>query len=159
MKTNYSMEMMNWVQSLSPIQKVALIILLSSFISFLLFALVACIRSSFNLELLGKKEVLEDKKNDLSNLYDGTQKLPRIRIFTAMLYANLSYHTFWNAIILQKFRSPYNNRINTFVSFPMTTMSDADVVSQIATLGLVWEYPIFLVIMSLRLIFYKGQLY
>lgn len=150
---------MDWVQSLSPIQKVALIILLSSFISFLLFALVACIRSSFNLELIGKNEILEDKKNNPYNLYDGTRELPKISIFTAMIYANLSYHTFWNVVILQKFRSSYNNRINNFISLYMTNLPDVNVASQIATLGFVWEYPIFLVIMSLRLIFYKGQLY
>ncbi|MBO6281850.1 MAG: hypothetical protein ILA52_02795 [Alphaproteobacteria bacterium] len=143
-------------------------LLLCTFVLFcciIAVALILCVLKSFSLDLADKQDILADKYNNPYSSYDGTYELPRTNIFKAMCYANLSYHTFWNAVIMSRFRICMHKcpqvyfRVNCFSSHGFLTIRYPDVLVMMFSLSFIWGYPLFLLIMLLRMGFYSKDLY
>lgn len=115
-------------------------------------------------ELAGKEDILQDKLHNPYSWYNGNYELPKENIKKAMIYANLSYHTFWNAVIMYRYRlcgHPWNKmyfRVNRWSSmdwFPLMMVFFQT--TMLCSLCFVWGYPIFLVIVLIRMKFYARK--
>ncbi len=128
-------------------------------------AFLLCVKKSFTLDLADKQDILADKYNNPFSFYDGTCELPRINIFKAMCYANLSYHTFWNAVIMCRFRFCKHKcpqmyfRVNRFSNYGFFAVKFIEIPIMMFSLAFIWGYPLFLLIMILRMCFYSKDLY
>ena len=128
-------------------------------------AFLLCVRKSFLLDLADKQDILADKYNNPYSFYDGTYELPRVNIFKAMCYANLSYRTFWNAVIMCRFRICMHKfpqmhfRVNHFSEYGFFAIAFIEVPIMMFSLAFIWGYPLFLLIMFLRMCFYGKDLY
>jgi len=127
------------------------------------FATLFCITRSLQLDLADKQDILADKYNNPYSFYDGTYELPRLNIARAMCYANLSYHTFWNAVIMHRFRWCEHKcpqiyfRVNRFRAYSFPFMPSHIVM--FLSLAFIWGYIIFLIIILIRLCFYGKALF
>ena len=130
-------------------------------------AVLFCITGTLRIDLADKQDILADKYNDPYSFYDGTYELPRTNIFKAMCYANLSYHTFWNAVVLYRYRLCLHTcpqiyfRVNKFYELGMVIAHVYVIIRPVMFLSLafIWGYPIFLIVMLIRLLCYDKNLY
>ena len=126
-------------------------------------AVLLCIHLSLSMDLADKYDILADKYNNPCSFYDGTYELPRSNIRKAMIYANLSYHTFWNIVVMCRFRVCLHKcpqvyfRVNRFseLGLPFFVLVRA---LMFLSLAFVWGYPLFLLIVLCRMMFYKSDL-
>lgn len=134
------------------------------FIVSMCFAIVRIFTQSCRFSIAGRDDILQDKLQNPLSWYDGTYELPKENIKKAVNYANLSYHTFWNAVIMYRYRlcgDPWNRiyfRVNRWSSnnwFPITTMVFQT--TMICSLCFIWGYPIFLVITLIRMKLYARK--
>ena len=107
-------------------------------------------------DLATPKDILADKLNDPWSFYDGTYELPKGNIAKALRYANYSYHSFWNAIIIGRFRCclhvcPHPMfRVNKFLPNPFPDLALIKQVVMIASLAFIWGYPLFLLLVPFK---------
>lgn len=138
------------------------------FVISMCFSIVRIFTQSCKFDIAGRDDILQDKLHNPLSWYDGTYELPKENIKKAMIYANLSYHTFWNAVIMYRYRicgDPWNrmyfrvNRWSNHSWFPLMTAFFQ--ITMICSLCFVWGYPIFLIIALFRMKLYarKQQLY
>lgn len=134
------------------------------FVISMCFSVIRIFTRSFALEIAGREDILQDKLHNPYSWYDGTYELPKENIWRAMIYANLSYHTFWNAVIMYRYRfcgDPWNKiyfRVNRFSSmdfFPLITAVFR--MTMLCSLCFVWGYPIFLIIVWFRMKLYAKK--
>lgn len=134
------------------------------FIISLFFAIVRIFTQSCKFSIAGRNDILQDKLHNPYSWYDGTYELPTENIKKAMIYANLSYRTFWNAVIMYRYRIcgyPWNQiyfRVNRWSDrnwFPITTMVFQT--TMICSLCFIWGYPIFLIISLIRMKLYARE--
>lgn len=134
----------------------------------LCFAVIRIFTQSCKFDIAGRDDILQDKLHNPYSWYDGTYELPTENIKKAMIYANLSYHTFWNAVVMYRYRicgTPCNRmyfRVNRWHNrdwFPIQTAVFRT--TMICSLCFIWGYPIFLVITLIRMKLYarKNPLY
>lgn len=85
-------------------------------------------------------------------------------LFKAMIYANLSYHTFWNAVIMYRYwicGNPWNKiyfRVNRWDNqnwFPFTAAFFQ--MTMLCSLCFIWGYSIFRLIVLIRMKFYARK--
>lgn len=119
---------------------------------------------SLSFDIAGRDDILQDKLHNPLSWYDGTYELPAANIKKAMIYANLSYHTFWNAVIMYRYRicgDPWNKmyfRVNRWSSqhwFPFTAAFFQ--MTMLCSLCFIWGYPIFCLIVLIRMKFYARK--
>lgn len=127
-------------------------------------AILLCVYHSMILDIADKNDILADKYNNPYSFYDGTYELPRHNIRKAMIHANLSYHTFWNAVIMFRFRACLHKsrqcyfRVNRFsnIKFPHVFVFERPIM--LLSLAFIWGYPLFLLITLCRMSCYKKDL-
>lgn len=130
-------------------------------------AMLFCITYTLQLDLADKQDILADKYNNPYSFYDGTYELPRLNIARAMCYANLSYHTFWNAVVMHRFRFCRHTcpqiyfRVNKFSECWFLFPHIYAIVRPIMFLSLafIWGYLVFLIVMLIRMCCYSEDLY
>ncbi len=160
-------ELSNWLDymqnSLHISPWVMLTILTYFFVMCCYGALIICIWRTFSLDLADKQDILADKYNNPLSFYDGTHELTRKNIAKAMCYANLSYHTYWNAVIKCRYRlclhkcpRPYFH-VNHFKE-SWNIFSPFSKICMIYSLAFIWGYPLFLIIILLRMYLYRDKL-
>ena len=128
------------------------------------FSIVRVFTRACAFDLAGRDDILKDKLHDAFSFYDGTYELPKENIKKAMIYANLSYHTFWNAVIMYRYRTcgdPWNrmyfrvNRWNNHNWFPLTMIFFQ--YTMLCSLCFLWGYPIFWAVTRVRMKLYAKK--
>lgn len=134
------------------------------FVISMCFSIVRIFTRSCAFDLAGKEDILQDKLRNPFSWYDGTYELPAENIKKAMIYANLSYHTFWNAVVMYRYRlcgHPWNK-----MYFKVNRWSDQDWfllmmtffrLTMLCSFCFVWGYPIFLLIVLIRMKVYAKK--
>jgi hypothetical protein len=136
------------------------------FIVSLCLSIIRIFTRSIFFDLAGRDDILQDKLQNPYSFYDGTYELPKKNIKAAMLYANLSYHTFWNAVIMYRYRlcgAPTNRmyfRVNRwrnhdFLPFGLFTATFR--FTMLFSLCFIWGYLIFLPIVLIRMKLYARK--
>lgn len=144
-------EWLSWFAQQSALSRVAIICFISCFLVIMLSSLYEIIKSSVDLNIFNKEDIIKD--SEATQKGRRNHELSSADIFSKTLWANLGYYTFWNAIIMEKCLKI--NRVNKFIDNMVTP---AEVTLKKLTLAFIWGYPIYLLIMTFRLIFYKGEL-
>lgn len=131
-------------------------------------ALLLCIWRSLFFDIATKDDIIQDRRHCPNSWYFGEDyekvklKPEIMRIY--LLYANLSYHTFWNVVMMGRWRlcgEPYNHiyfRVNRFSENFLDPFVFFKRLFMLYSLSFVWGYLIFLLITSLRLLFCKKPL-
>jgi len=137
-----------------------------------LFAVSFCVSAiriftrSVSFDLAGRDDILQDKLHNPCSWYDGTYELPPENIKKAMIYANLSYHTFWNAVVMYRYRlcgEPINrmyfrvNRWSNHDFLPFGLFTTTFRFTMLYSLCFIWGYPIFLIITLIRMKLYAKK--
>ena len=125
-------------------------------------SLVRIFSSSVKMNIAGREDILLDKLHDAYSWSDGTYELPAKNIKKAMIYANLSYYTFWNAVIMYRYRICGMNsiyfRVNRWSDCVWLPISSAFFrMTMICSLCFIWGYPIFYVITRIRMKLYAKK--
>lgn len=128
------------------------------------FSVVRIFTRSCAFDIAGRDDILQDKLHNPLSWYDGTYELPKENIKKSVNYANLSYHTFWNAVIMYRYRicgEPMNRmyfRVNRWSNrdwFPLMMVFFQT--TMLCSLCFVWGYPIFYVITRIRMKIYAKK--
>lgn len=136
------------------------------FIISLCFSVIRIFTRSIAFDLAGKEDILQDKLHNPYSFYDGTYELPAENIKRAMIYANLSYHTFWNAVVMYRYRlcgEPINrmyfrvNRWSNHDFLPFGLFTTTFRFTMLYSLCFIWGYPVFLAIVLIRMKLYAQK--
>ena len=132
-------------------------------------ALFLCIWRSLFFDIATKDDIIQDRRNCPNSWFFGEDyekvKLPKGNAVKYMLYANLSYHTFWNTVIMGRWRvcgAPINKinfRVNHFRDNIWDAFFSLKKLFTLFSLAFIWGYPIFLIITLLRMAICKKPLY
>ncbi|MBR1825830.1 MAG: hypothetical protein IJ770_04505 [Alphaproteobacteria bacterium] len=132
------------------------------FVISMCFSVIRIFTRSMVFDIAGREDILQDKLQNPHSWYDGTYELPAENIKKSVNYANLSYHTFWNAVIMYRYRicgDPWNklyfrvNRWSSNIWFPLMAMVFQT--TMLCSLCFIWGYPIFYVIARIRMKHYS----
>ncbi len=131
-------------------------------------SLFLCVWRSLRFDIATKDDIIQDRRHCPNSWFYGEDyekvKLAKKVALKHLLYANLSYHTFWNVCAMGRWRfcgKPYNEiyfRVNRFSDDDWDLFLYFKRLFTLFSLSFVWGYVIFLIIAGLRLIFCKKPL-
>lgn len=136
------------------------------FIISMCFSIIRIFTRSIAFDLAGREDILQDKLHNPYSMYDGTYELPAAKIKAAMIYANLSYYTFWNAVVMYRYRfcgHPWNKmyfRVNRWSNADLLLVGPLTAIfrlTMICSLCFLWGYPVFLLITLIRMKLYSKK--
>lgn len=132
-------------------------------------SLFLCIWRSLFFDIATKDDIIQDRRQCPNSWFFGAEyekvKLPKGNAIKYMLYANISYHTFWNVAVMGRWRlcGPPLNRmyfhVNDFSNNFLNPFNFLIILFMLYSLAFIWGYPIFLVITLLRMAICKKPLY
>ena len=124
-----------------------------------IISLFLCIVRSFVFDIAVKEDIVQDRVQCVNSWYYGedyrTVEIPKEILRKHMIYANLSYHTFWNVVIMGRWR--LCGKLSNRIYFNVNRFSDGVFsfrsfrLLNLFSLLFIWGYPIFLVITLLRM--------
>ncbi|MBQ8481863.1 MAG: hypothetical protein IJ532_04965 [Alphaproteobacteria bacterium] len=157
-----------WEFSLSVLPWRLLTFAVIFFVISVVISLFLCIRRSLFFDLATKDDIIQDRRQCPNSWYFGEDyekvRLSKIAMCEYMLCANLSYHIFWNVVVMGRWRvcgAPHNEiyfRVNRFSDNNWDIFLYLKRLFLIFSLSFIWGYVIFLIITALRLIFCKKPL-
>ena len=129
-------------------------------------SLFFCISRSLTFDIAVKGDIVQDRVQCVNSWYYGqdykTVEIPKEILRKHMAKANLSYHTFWNVVIMGRWRlcGSLSNRIYFKVNRFNDSIFDFRGIRLLAlfSLSFIWGYPIFLIVTLLRMAFTKEPL-
>lgn len=140
----------------------------SLFVVSMILSLIFCIWRSLSFDIASKDDIIQDRRQCPNSFYFGEDyekvTLSKKAIRKYMLYANLSYHTFWNVVIMGRWRfcgAPFNKiyfQVNKFKNYDWHPFHPIERFFTLYSLSFIWGYLIFLPITALRLTFCKKTL-
>lgn len=132
------------------------------------FSLFFCFWRSLSFDIATKDDIIQDRRQCPNSFYFGEDydkvDLSKRALRRYMLYANLSYHTFWNVVVMGRWRlcgAPFNKiyfRVNRFKNYDLHPFHLIERFFTLYSLSFIWGYLIFLPITALRLVFCKKAL-
>ena len=131
-------------------------------------SLVLAIWRSFTFDIATKDDIVQDRIQCPNSWYCGqdyeTVNIPKEIIRKHMLRANLSYHTFWNVVVMGRWRlcgALYNKiyfKVNRFSDSLIDVLAPIKQLFTLYSLSFIWGYPIFLLITLMRMALKKEPL-
>lgn len=121
--------------------------------------ILICYNTLITFDLATSEDIIADTINDPWCDYRGgkdEKDPPKWFIKKRLRYANYSYHSFWNAVILVRYRvcnhqrrHPYF-RVNSFYEHPFEYIAFLEQVVMFISLAFIWGYPLFLLLVSFK---------
>jgi len=157
-----------WEFSLSTMPWRLLTFAVVFFVLGVIISLFLCVWRSITFDIATKDDIIQDRIQCPFSWYCGdnyeTVNIPKGILRSHMIRANLSYHTFWNVVIMGRWRicgSPSNRvyfKVNRFSDNVWDPFCWLKRLFTLYSLAFIWGYPIFLVITLLRMAFCKKPL-
>ena len=146
-------------------------LLTSAVVLFVLSAICALfllILRSLTFDIADKDDIIQDRRHCPTSWFYGEDyekiDIKKSAICKYMLYANLSYHTFWNIVVMGRWRicgETYNKmyfRVNRFSEQTWDIFAYLKRMFTVYSLMFIWGYPFFLIITLIRMKFHKDPL-
>lgn len=128
------------------------------------FSLFLCLKRSFEMSLASAELILDDRRSRADSYYDGSYRLPDRLIRRYVIVFNLGYGIFWNAVIMGRHRVcnyPAQHiyyRADRFYAPGYWTWPMFWRAVNFVSLSFIWGYPLFLLIVSLRMLHSRKRL-
>ena len=160
----------NWDFSVSVLPWRLLTFAVVMFVLSAVWSLFLLIWRSLTFDIADKDDIIQDRRNCPNSWFFGEdyekvdKEMKKSVIRSHMLKANLGYHTFWNAVVMGRYRlcgAPMNRiyfRVNCFNDNLWDLLIYFKRLFTVYSLMFIWGYPIFLVIALIRMKFHKDPL-